>query len=352
MASRPASFGDQAPRSGDQAYVQPFAAWKVTLDGKDLTDKLAPRLISLRLTEKRGESADEIEIKLVDHDGKLALPPEGARLSVQLGWERGKGVTVGLVDKGSFKVDDVTWEGPPDVVTITGRSADLKETFRTRKTRIFKDKTLGDIVKQVAGDHGLTPRCHPDLASKTVTVADQNNKSDMTLLRDLGRRYDATATVKDGALIFAPIGAATTTTGKPIPSLTVTRQDGDKYSYRRAARENGQDGAEANWHDQQTATRKKVQNGGGKRRRLKKVYASESDAKEASASETNRLKRAEASLSVALAYGDPTLAAGAKVTAKGFKSEIDAKKWGIATVTHEMDGQGGYRSSVEMEVSA
>ena len=72
-------------RAGDQAYVQPRAAWSAMLDGKDLADKLAPRLISLRLTEKRGESSDELEIVLHDHDGKLALPKEGARLTIGLG---------------------------------------------------------------------------------------------------------------------------------------------------------------------------------------------------------------------------------------------------------------------------
>ena len=335
--------------STDQAYTQPFAAWRVTLDGKDLTDKLKPRLVSLRLTEKRGESADAIEIKLTDHDGQLALPKEGARLSVQLGWERGTGVKVGLVDKGSFKVDDVTWDGPPDCVTITGRSADLKESFRTRKTRIWKDQTLSAILGKIAGEHGLTAKCHADLASKQVKVAEQHNKSDMQFLRDLGRRYDAVATTKDGNLLFAPIGAKTTATGKAIPTLTVTRQDGDKYSYRRAARENGQDGAEANWHDQASGTRKKVTKG-GKPRRLKRVYASEGDAKEASTAEAKRIKRAEATLSLDLAYGNAALAAGAAATATGFKSEIDGKKWGVASVTHEMDASGGYRSKVELDV--
>lgn len=344
MATAPA-------RAGDQAYVQPFAAWSVTLDGKDLTDKLAPRLLKLTLTEKRGESADEFQIELEDADGQLALPKEGARLQIKLGWERGTGVEIGLVDKGSFKVDDVSWAGDPDTITITGRSADLKDSFRTRKTRIWKDQTLGGVVGKIAGEHGLTARCHADLSGKAVTVAEQHNKSDMQFLRDLGRRYDAVATCKDGSLIFAPIGAKTTATGKTIPTITIRRQDCDRPTYRRSARENGQDGAEANWHDQDKGTRKKVQNGGAKRRRLKRVYASEGDAKEASAAETKRLKRAEASLSASLPYGIAALAAGARAKAEGFKSEIDAKPWGIASVVHEMDGQGGYRTKVELDVA-
>lgn len=335
-------------------YVQPKAAWKVSLDGKDLTEKLAPRLVSLRLSEKRGEAADELEIVLTDADGKLAIPPEDARLTVELGWERGTGVTAGLVNKGSFKVDEVSWDGPPDQITITARSADLKDSFRTRKSKVWKATTLGAIVGAIAGANGLKPRCHADLSGTAVTAAEQHNKSDMQFLRDLGRRYDAVATVKDGCLIFAPVNAKTTATGKAIPALKFTRTGGKlgmKASWRRAARDNGQDGAEAQYHDADAAQRKKAAKGGPKRRRLKRVYASEQDAGHAASAETNRLKRAAASLDLELALGDATAAPGMRVTVTGFKPQIDAQEWLVAEVEHTMDGRAGFHTSLKMEAA-
>lgn len=339
-------------RKGDQAYVQPRAAWSAVLDGKDLADKLAPRLISLRLTEKRGESSDELEIVLHDHDGKLALPKEGARLTIALGWERGTGVTVGLVGKGSFVVDELSWEGPPDKVTIRARSADLQQGYRTRKSRVWNDKTIGQIIDQVAADNGLSPRCHADLRSKVVTAIEQSNKSDMAFVRDLGRRYDAVATVKDKCLIFSPVDADTTATGKAIPSIEITRGKGDSYSYRRAERDRGNDGAEADWYDQGQAKRKTASHGGSRRKKLKRVYASESDAKAASKAEANRIARAAATLQMNLAYGIADLAPGMRASAKGFKTEIDARKWRVASVDHTMDGDGGFRTQLEMEAAA
>jgi len=336
------------------SYVQPKAAWRVMLDGQDLTDRFAPRLVSLRLSEKRGEAADQLEIVLSDDDGALAIPPEGARLSVSLGWERGTGVTAGLVAKGSFKVDEVSWGGPPDQVTITARSADLKDSFRTRKSKVWKETTLGAIIGAIAGANGLTARCHPDLSGKQVTAAEQHNKSDMQFLRDLGRRYDAIATVKDASLIFAPIDATTTATGKAIPALTYTRKAGplaNKASWRRAARDNGQDGAEAQYHDQDAAERKKAAKGGSKKRRLKRVYASEADAGAAAQAETNRLKRAAASLELDLAYGDAAAAPGMRVTVSGFKSVIDGQQWLVAEVEHTMDGRAGFHSSLKLETA-
>src|SRR3546814_18547541 len=71
------------------------AAVRLTLDdGTDLSDKVNPRLISLSLTEKRGEEADSLEITLHNHDGQIAPPRRGAMLQLALGWEKGADVTV------------------------------------------------------------------------------------------------------------------------------------------------------------------------------------------------------------------------------------------------------------------
>lgn len=332
------------------SYIEPRAAWKVTLAGEDLTVKMSPRLISLRLSERRGEEADELEIVLHDTDGSVAPPPEGAVLAVALGWDRGTGVTPGLIDKGTFTVDEVSWDGPPDKVTIRARSADLKADFRTRKNKVWKDTTLGAVLDEIAGNHGLAARCHPDLSARAITAAEQGNKSDMQFLRDLGRRYDATATVKGGALIFSPIGAATTATGAVLPGAVIPRTDCSSASWKRAAREKAQDGAEAQYHDPDAAERKTVKKGGSNPRRLKRVYASEGDASAAATSETGRLKRAAASLDLTLALGNPALSPGMKITATGFKREIDAVTWLIASADHSM-GAGGLKTSLQLEVA-
>lgn len=339
MASLP-SAGAIPARASDQAYIHPNAAWRVTLDGRDLTATLAPRLVSLTLTEKGGMESDRLELVLTDHDGQIELPPEGARLTVALGWKRGTGVDIGLVEKGSFKVDDIGWEGPPDLITITASAADFAASFRTRKTRIWKDTTLGAVVGKIAGEHGLIARCHPDLAGKAVTLAEQAGKSDMAFLRDLGRRYDAIAAPKDGHLVFSPVGAATTATGKTIPTIALSRRDGDRARYHRAARERAEDGAEADWHDSAAARRKSEKQGGSKRRKLKRVYASQDDASAAAGAETARRKRAAAEMDLSLALGRAELSAGLRVSLTGYKPEIDLLKWRVAEATHTMDARG------------
>jgi phage protein D len=91
------------------------------------------RLVSLAISEKRGDEADQLDIVLDDADGLLAIPPEGARLLVMLGWKQGRDVAPGLVHKGSFKVDEVNHSGPPDQIRIRARAADFTSAIRNRR---------------------------------------------------------------------------------------------------------------------------------------------------------------------------------------------------------------------------
>ena len=82
-------------------------AFKVVITTKDnkqqdITQVVSSRLINLSLTDNRGLEADTLDLELSDHDGKLALPPRNATISLALGW---KGAP--LIDKGQYSVDEV-----------------------------------------------------------------------------------------------------------------------------------------------------------------------------------------------------------------------------------------------------
>jgi len=210
-------------------------------------------------------------------------------------------------------------------------------------------ETVGAVVERLAGDNGLTARCHPDLASRPVSAAEQHNKSDMQFLRDLGRHHDAVATVNAGCLIFAPRGALTTASGKEIPGAVLFRSRCVEVSWRRASRDKDQNGAEAQWHDNAAGKRRTVHKGGAKKKRLKRIYASEEDAATAAQSETNRQKRASATLEATLAWGNPLLTPGMPIEARGFRAHIDGENWQIASSEHAMD-PSGFKTRLLMEV--
>lgn len=332
----------------------PIAHIRLLLNGQDLAQvdlsaKILPRLASLELTEELGEAADTLSFTLINHDGQLAPVAEGAVLTLEMGWLQGEGVTPGLISKGRFKVDSVEESGPPDVVAVKARSADLAGAYRKRKDKGHRATTVGAIVAQVARDNGLKSSVDPALAAIAVPAAEQAAKSDMAFVRDLGRRHDAIATVKDGTLIFMPIGAATTPTGKPLPSGILTKQSGWGWRFTAAAREEN-DGAEAQWQDKAQARRKTAKVGGTTNpKRIKRTFASEDEAKAAAKAEAARAKRGKYEFSYDLARGDPALGPNQRITLKGWNSRIDAIGWLVKKATHRFEpGGAGLLTSVDL----
>lgn len=335
------------------AAKMPIAAWKATLDGKDLTDAIAPRLISLTISEKRGDEADQLDLALHDTDGRLEIPKSGAKLRVSLGWKQGEGLPQGLVDKGEYKVDEAQWSGPPDQVTVRARSADLTDAFRIRKERSFVGQTVKQVVSAIANDNGLKPNIDAALGAKVIPALGSGAKSDAALLRLLGRRFDAVATVKAGTLIFAPVGSGKTASGKPLPTETIDRRQTAKIDFQRVERVD-HDGVEASWHDKVTGTRKTLKSGHagkGKAKRLRKVYASQADAQHAADAENARIGRAKAKCTVNLSYGRPDIFPERPIKLTGVKDEIANHDWIVAEAEHSMDGQGGLKTRLMLEAS-
>jgi phage protein D len=317
----------------------------------DITAKVRPRLIALTLTEKRGDEADQLELTLDDSDGLLELPKPGAVLRLQLGWLRGRDVVPGLIDKGSFKVDEVEHRGPPDQVRITARSADFTSDLKKRREQSWHDTTLGAIVAEIAARNALQTRCAPALASIQLKTVVQSRESDMAFLRRLGREHDAVATIKAGSLIFAPVGSGETPTGKALPEATLRRRDGDRHSYRIAKREDAT-GVTASWHDRKAGKKQDVTVGEEKgARKLSRTYASEADARAAAEASQKRARRAPATFDYTLALGRADLAPEQKVTVQGFKAEIDGTGWLTSEVAHSL-GDRGFSTSLKLERTA
>jgi len=65
---------------------------------------------------------------------------------------------------------------------------------------------------------------------------DQTNESNASFLIKLARQFGATASVKDGHLLFIRQGQGRTASGKPLPVITMTRKAGDSHRFSLADR--------------------------------------------------------------------------------------------------------------------
>ncbi|WP_285428601.1 phage late control D family protein [Pseudomonas sp. lyk4-R2A-8] len=326
----------------DAAY--PVPAFRLMVDGNDIAQKISPRLMSLDLTDNRGVEADQLTITLSDHDGLLSIPPKGAVLRLWLGWS-----DTGLVDKGTYTVDETEHSGAPDVLSIRARSADLRKGLKTKRERSWSNTTLGEVLADIAIGNGLTATIAGALDGLPILQLDQANESDANLISRLGEEFDAVASVKAGCLLCLPAGGGKTASGLDLPHITLTRADGDQHRYLQADRDS-YDGVRAYYYDVNSAKKQEAIAGGGDNLKdLRHTYSDQQSALRAARAEFRRLQRGSATLSYSLAMGRPDLIPELTYTLQGVKAEIDEIIWYGGNVQHSLTADGGYTVSLELE---
>nr|WP_232243838.1 phage late control D family protein [Pseudomonas gessardii] len=326
----------------DAAY--PVPAFRLSVDGLDIAQKISPRLMSLELTDNRGVEADQLTITLSDHDGLLTIPPKGAVLRLWLGWS-----DTGLVDKGTYTVDETEHSGAPDVLSIRARSADLRKGFKTKRERSWSNTTLGEVLGDIAMGNNLTATIAGALDGLPILQLDQANESDANLISRLGEEFDAVASVKAGCLLCLPAGGGKTASGMDLPHITLTRIDGDQHRYLQADRDS-YDGVRAYYYDVNSAKKQEAIAGGGDNLKdLRHTYSDQQSALRAARAEFRRLQRGSATLSYTLAMGRPDLIPELTYTLQGVKTEIDEIIWYGGNVQHSLTADGGYTVSLELE---
>lgn len=318
--------------------------YRLTLAGTDITPRLNSRLVSLTLREQRGLEADQLDIILADHDGALALPRSGAELTLAFGWQ-----DEGLVDKGTFTVDEIQHSGTPDQLTIRARSADMRGELPGKRTQSWHALTLADIVTTVAQRHTLEPVIGHTLGGILIEHIDQTEESDLNFLTRLGERHDAIAAVKAGRLLFTLAGEALTASGQAMPTIHLTRRDGDQHRYSLTDRD-AYSGVVATWHDPNAAEPQEVIVGNSDNpKRLRPTYSSEQDALDAAQAEWRRIQRGVAEFELSLAHGRADVIPESPLQVRGFKPEIDATSWLVTEVSHDL-GDSGFITRVKAEV--
>ena len=356
-------------------HLTPVA--KLSINGKPFNTDALSRIISIRLTDISGFEADELTVSLSDHDGKLALPPKSAEITIALGY-----IETGIVDKGSYKITEVSWSGAPDTLHITAQSADTSDRFSEAKEKSWHKTSLKEIIESIAAANGYTPIIGKAYQDEKIDHIDQSNESDAAFLSRLAERYDAIATVKHGRLLFVSSGEATTASGQPLPTIRISRNSGDQYAFRYSNTES-YNAVRAYYIDKQTGKKhevvitednydpvkktvittkkyktkrkdgkthktttkevteiKQVDTAGKKIKTLRHTYQSPKTAATGARAAYKKLKRGAMEFDISLAIGRPDVAPESPVTLQGFKPEIDAEKWVGKETVHTLDSNG------------
>ena len=344
-------------------------AFRLTVDGVDISSRIEKRLISLSMTDNRGLEADELTIELSDHDGRLPFPPLGGEARLELGW-----AGEALIDKGSFIIDEVGWQAAPGRLSITARSVNLCEKMNVKKERSWHGATIGAIVKTIAEEAKIEAVIADGLASVEIRHRDQTNESDASFLTRLARDFDAIAAAKAGRLLFFRKGRGQTASGRPLPAMTIRMIDGDQPKIAIANR-NRYNRVEAFWIDRASGQKKNVvfrkkdgaEDGvervekrkktkadaqaspAGNTYTLRHAFASEEEAREAALSTWKRLQRGRIGFQMTLAMGRADLFPERPVSVEGVRAEIDGLDWIITKASHSLS-DGGFTTALELEL--
>jgi uncharacterized protein len=310
-------------------------AFQIFADGADVTGNFNDRLLKLSVSDETGVESDKVEIELDNRGMAIATPRKGAVITVLMGYRE-----TGLTLMGRYTVDEVEVEYAPSLMTVKGKSADLRKEMKEQKSRHFENTTFGDIIGRIARDHGLQPSIDPELASRAVKYFAQTEVSDLHVMTQLGRRHDALVAPKNGRLVAVRHGEGRTGSGRDVGALVITPpmvtkargSTGDRAKHKEVG---------ADFYDDDAAERKSIKVASvseGPAMRLPHAYPSEDEARYAADTRGRELGRAEGSLTVEMP-GRTDIVAEMPIVMEGFPDTINGG-WIVSSAEHEISSSG------------
>lgn len=189
----------------------------VIYNKKDVTADLSDYILSLTYTDYEKGQSDELVIELKDGDDRFKgdwKPQKGDKISAKIGYTEQK-----MIDCGTFTVDEGTLNSSSDGDTFTIRAlaASINDKIREKVSKVYENKTLVDIAKEIGKKHGFT------VAGKEgylkVGRLTQYQESDLAFLHRISSTYGYVFKLTDNVLTFTH----TDTLDEAKPLTTVNR---------------------------------------------------------------------------------------------------------------------------------
>ena len=120
--------------------------YRVTVAGKTPGGSFQDRLTEIKVMDKAGLKSDRVTLTFDNRGALLGLPPMGAEMQVWLGYKES-----GLIYMGRYVIDKISASGPPRILVLEGKAADMRSSLGAQKTRGWEGGSLGELVTKIAG---------------------------------------------------------------------------------------------------------------------------------------------------------------------------------------------------------
>lgn len=320
----------------------------ITYMGVNITTELASYLKAFTFNDNEGAS-DEIQIELEDSGRKWQgpwLPKKSDQIDATiqlLNWR--KEGEVSQLKCGTFYVDDVSFKGPPDTITIKAVSVPFKAGGKeTKHTRAWDKAGLKTIMGVLASSAGLG--LFYDASDFFYDRVEQDKKTDLSFAKELAQKEGLSVKVADGKLVvydqldYESKG----------PVRTIERGAADVLSYdlkESAAEEQYKQVVISYWDGKKKKLIEYTYDVPGVKDgpvlKVNKRVTSLDEAKRFAQKEARNKNKSSRSGSITL-MGDETLLQGVTVTIKGFGA-YDAKYF-VESASHQITG--GYTVNIKL----
>lgn len=326
--------------------------FRVVVGGQDISSYLVDllergKLMTVEVTDNSGKEADSIQIDVV-RDGTIPIPAKGTLIECEFGW-----LGTGRRDYGMFYSDQPQTSGSGSgdeghKLSISGTSADMSGTLKQQRTQSYDRKTVGEIVKEVAGRNKLIAAVADTIANIKIPHIDQTQESDANFLTRLADDLGVSFKPKMGRLLFTERGVPKSIGGIPFPDIEFPAAEILDYTWAGPERGNFKS-VKATWHDQAKATRQSYIAGSGEPQRvLPRTYASEAEATRAADAALKDGTASGETASVTL-VGNQNVFAESKISLIApVQSPELGGSWSVQVARQRLSGDG-YETPVDLE---
>lgn len=321
---------------------------EIKVNGKPVASIFNERLISVTIVDKEGVTSDTISCELNDGNPFAEIPKKGDTITASLGYRE-----TGLVDFGSYTADDPEVRCLPYGMTVNGKGANVRDGLKQHRARHWDQKTVKDIVSEIAADNGLSPVIDDEVGSHQYDWFGQQDESDLHVVERLARRHDALFSIKGGKLIFAAKGSGKSASGKELTPVVASPANIVEGTCRiNFAHRNKYKKVKGRIQDRKQAKLIEIEvesdDEGTADYTLPEPFADEGEATKAAKAKAKHLKSETIRTTVTL-LGDPSIRAGAPFRYLDVRPGVDEIEFIIETATHRLT-KAGYTTDIEAKL--
>lgn len=220
--------GEQRRPGRDRAYC------RVYFNGQDITSRLDPVLLSVRITSRKyGQST--CSLVLDDQYGRIPNPPDGARIWVELGWEAEsmtrtfQGYLADVVSMGQRRsgrtlhvegtATDQLGDGKTPISGSWGEGKDKPKDEGGGGGGGDEGKTFEEVAKEVADKAGISLSIAPSIGQQKRSYWSIDNEPPLAWLERTAKELGGAFSVEGGQAGVTDPKTSLNAAGQQLPNI-------------------------------------------------------------------------------------------------------------------------------------